>query len=166
MSQTSNVLRIRAPLWRFILAVVLPAIAASFVGSLILALTALNDMITPPREPDLYDSFVITLPDLLMIGTILGSLYGQLAMLGLFLPAHVWMMQNTTRRAWMYAAAGVISGVIFGGVFGWLVLFGRNIPSLDDFTWLMIASAAGGLIAGLVFWLIRRPDRDTVASRS
>ena len=159
MSQTSNVLRLRAPLWRFVLAVFLPAIAASFVGSLILALTALSDMITPPREPDPYDSFAITLPDLLMIGTLLGSVYGQIAMVGLFLPAHVWMMQNTTRRAWMYAAAGVISGLIFGGIFGWMVLFGRNIPSLEDFTWLMTASAVGGLIAGLLFWLIRRPDR-------
>lgn len=165
MSQTSNVLRLRTPWWHFILAVLLPAIIASFVGSLILALTALSDMITPPHDPDPYDSFAITLADLLVIGTILGSMYGQLAMLGLFLPAHVWMMQNTTRRAWMYAAAGVISGLIFGGVFGWMVLFGRNIPSLNDFAWLMTASAAGGLIAGLTFWLIRRPDRDTAASR-
>ncbi len=62
--------------------------------------------------------------------------------------------------------AGVVSGLIFGCVFGWMVLFGRNIPALDDFTWLMIASAAGGLVAGLLFWLIRRPDRDTAASRS
>lgn len=161
MSQMPNVLRLRAPWWRFILAVLLPAIAASFVGSLILALTALSDMITPPREPDPYDSFVITLPDLVMIGTILGSLYGQLAMFGLFLPAHAWMMQNTTRPAWMYAAAGVISGVIFGGIFGWMLLFGRNMPALDDFAWLMTASAAGGVVAGLLFWLIRRPDRDT-----
>lgn len=164
MSQTSNVLRLGAPWWRFILAVLVPAIAASFIGSLILALTAMSDVITPPREPDPYDSFVITLPDLLMIGTVLGSVYGQIAMFGLFLPAHAWMMQNTTRRAWMYAAAGVISGLIFGGIFGWMVLFGRNIPSLYDFTWLMTASAAGGVIAGLLFWFIRRPDRDASSS--
>lgn len=166
MSQTSNVLRLRAPWWRFALAVLLPAIAASFVGSLILALTALSDMITPPREPDPYDSFVITLPDLVLFGTILGSVYGQIAMFGLFLPAHIWLMHNTTRRAWMYAATGVISGLIFGGAFGWLVLFGRNFPSLDDFAWLMTASAVGGLIAGLMFWIVRRPDRDIIDAPS
>lgn len=164
MSQTSNVLRLRAPWWRFILAVVLPAIAASFVGSLILALTSLSGTITSPHETDTY--FVITLSDLLMFGTVLGGMYGQVAMLGLFLPAHVWMMQNKTRRAWMYAAAGVISGLIFGAIFGWMVLFGRSMPSVYDFIWLMTASAAGGLVAGLVFWLIRRPDRDTMASPS
>ena len=76
---------------------------------------------------------------------------GPDAMFGLFLLAHVWIKRYTTRAAWIYACAGTISGLVFGCIFGWMVLFGKTTPSLHDFAWLMVASAVGGVIAGLVF---------------
>jgi hypothetical protein len=155
---------VRKSAWRrtqIAIAFLLPAIIGGFVGSLILSLTALSDMITPP---DVETEFIrVTHTGLVFMGTALGATWGQLATLIVGLPAHVWLTLYTTRRAWMYGVAGAAAGTIFGVLFVWPTLFGSALPSLEDLMWLAFASIGGGAAAGFGFWLIRRPDRDAAS---
>lgn len=148
---------------RLCLAFLLPAAVAGFVGSLILSFTAFSDMISTGKDNEA-EVYRITHSGMVFMGTLLGALWGQLATLLVGLPAHVVILGQRTKPAWKYALAGVIAGVLFGAAFCWPMLSGVSGPSLANVAWLAIASASAGAIGGLVFWLIRRPDRDAPAS--
>jgi hypothetical protein len=148
------------PNWpRLFFAFVLPAIVAGFVGSAILSFTVLSDMISnsPPDEEEI---FPITRSGMIFFGIVIGATWGQMATAFIGLPAHVWLMHYTRRRAWMYAVAGALAGTAFGATFVWAVVFGVTFPYFADVIWLAVAGATAGACAGLTFWLIRRPDRD------
>ena len=146
--------------WRLILAFLLAPVVASFVGALILVINGFADRITHPSE----DGFHSIAPaEILMLGSAIGATWGQLPILVLSLNAHTQLMKHTTRKAWMYSAAGASAGLIFGALFVGGILFGLQV-NLTDIASLIPASLFAGAIGGLVFWLIRRPDRDATAS--
>lgn len=144
---------------RLCLAFLLPAAVAGFVGATILSLTVFDGMIStsPPDEEEI---FRITLSGMIFIGTFLGATWGQLATALIGLPAHAWLFHYTQRRAWMYAVAGAVAGIVFGAIFVLPILFGQTPPELVDIALALAASAVAGVAGALTFWLIRRPDRD------
>jgi len=145
-------------LFRLALAFLLPAVVAGFVGSLILSFTVLSDMISSPDEP--LEEYGFTRSGLVSFGTAMGATWGQIATAFIGIPAHVWLMQRAKPKARHYASTGAFAGAVFGGLIAWPMVFGLTLPPLDELAWLAIASIAAGAIAGLTFWLIRRPDRD------
>jgi hypothetical protein len=144
---------------RIWLAFLLPAVVAGFVGSLILSFTILSDMVSTGTEGEA-EVFRIDRTGIVLFGTLLGAMWGQLATAFIGLPAHVWLMHYTRRRAWMYAVAGALAGTGFGATFVWATMFGLTFPAFAEVIWLALAGAAAGACAGLTFWLIRRPDLD------
>lgn len=148
---------------RLWLAFLLPAVVAGFVGSLILSFTVLSDMVSTGIE-DEADVFRINRTGIIFFGTVLSATWGQLATAFIGLPAHVWLMHYTRRRAWMYAVAGALAGTGFGATFVWATVFGVTFPAFANVIWLALAGATAGACAGLTFWLIRRPDRDHLPS--
>lgn len=144
---------------RLWLAFLLPAAVAGFVGSLILSFTVLSDMVSIGAAGEA-EVFRISHAGLVFFGTVTGAMWGQLATAFIGLPAHIWLMQYTRRRAWMYAVAGALAGTGFGATFVWATVFGVTFPAFADVIWLAVAGATAGACAGITFWLIRRPDRD------
>lgn len=159
----SDVTAKAGPSWtrtlRLVAACLLASPLAGFAGALVLAFTLLADDIAASavRESEF---ITLTMSATLGIGTFFGATFGQLATFGIGLPAHLWLKKHTTRRAWMYAAVGAGAGLIFGGVFVYGMLFGRSIAAPADIATLALASITAGAIGGLIFWVIRRPDKD------
>lgn len=147
---------------RLCLAFLLPAAVAAFVGALILTFTIFSDLLTTEayNEPE---AFRMNHSGMVFLGTLIGATWGQLATTFIGLPAHVWLMRRRLHSGWAYAAVGVLAGAAFGATFVWASVFGATIPDIADAAWLVTASVAAGAIGGLVFWLIRRPDRDATA---
>jgi len=144
---------------RLVAACLLASPIAGFTGALVLAFTLFADEIAASSTPE-HEFIELTLPTTLGMGIFIGATWGQLATFVIGLPAHLWLKQNTTRRAWMYASAGAIAGLIFGAVFVYGMLFGRSIGAAADIAALALASLTAGALGGLAFWLIRRPDKD------
>lgn len=95
----------------------------------------------------------------LFMGAFTGEIWGSLPMLLGGLPAHAWLMRRTQRQIWAYAAAACLAGLLFGGFMGMQELASAGPDRAGNFGWYVITGACAGVIAGLVFWLIRRPDR-------
>ncbi len=147
----------RGPL-RLVLAFLLSPIVASFVGSLVLATTTFADEFTHSNDADMH---TVGISDMLLLGTLIGATWGQLPILVLSITAHNRLMEFTTRKAWMYAAAGAGAGLVFGGLFVGGMLFGQTLGEPANIASLVVASLAAGTTGGMTFWLIRRPDQDS-----
>lgn len=144
---------------RLVAACLLASPLAGFAGALVLAFTLFADDIAASSMKETV-FLPLTLPLVLGVGTFLGATWGQLATVAIGLPAHLWLKKHTTRRAWMYAIAGAGAGPIFGGLFVYGLLFGKSIAAPADIAALALASITAGAFGGLIFWLIRRPDKD------
>jgi membrane associated rhomboid family serine protease len=116
--------------------------------------------------PDEGEMFAISRTGMIFFGVVIAATWGQMATALIGLPAHVWLMHYTRRRAWMYAVTGALAGTAFGATFVWAVVFGVTFPYFADVIWLAIAGATAGACAGLTFWLIRRPDRDLTTPKT
>ena len=102
--------------------------------------------------------------DTLRFGVTAGAMYGGLlGVVPSFLvgwPLHIVMQRLRLTQWWAYIALGLllaaVAGLLVAPTFGMSVIyFGAGI---------MLMLAMSGAIGGLVFWLIRRPDRDAPAS--
>lgn len=146
--------------WRLLFAVLLPGPIAGMLAALILSVTVFADLqVYNPRHSDSDLTYYLGLPGVLFIGGFTGGLWGLLPMLFLGVPAHAWLLRNSGRQAWLYAVAGIPAGMLLGGFAGFGAL-GAMVPSgLQTFTVYLATGAVCGCVAGLVFWLIRRPDR-------
>lgn len=123
-----------------------------------LSFTALSDMLTAPENET--EFIRVTRTGTVALGTVFGATWGQLATVVIGLPAHVWLKHNTKQRAWMYVLVGAFAGMVFGALLVVPALFGTTTPLLGKLAWIALASVVSGALAGLTFWLIRRPDRD------
>ena len=138
------------------LALTLAPIAGGMVGLLIYLFHA---NIFYPTSP-LADGFFETLT----FGTTAGALYGgMLGIIPSFLvgwPLHMVLQRAGLQQWWAY----IVLGVILATVAGLLVapVFGLNV--IEFGLGIMLMMAGSGAIGGIVFWLIRRPDRDPIAS--
>lgn len=98
-------------------------------------------------------SIILELPGVtLMLAATAGMMLGWPIMLLAGLPAYWLLMRVGWRQVWHFMLAGLCVGAAC------VVLFTRRAESGLLIYW-SIATLPGTL-TGLVFWLIRRPDRD------
>jgi LytS/YehU family sensor histidine kinase len=96
-------------------------------------------------------------------GFMLGGLLGWPVMLALGLPMHAALIRKTTAKAWHYALAGLAAGLIAG-----LLRYAmeRGEATVNDLTALLSIGGVAGAVAALVFWFVRRPDKDAAGYKS
>jgi hypothetical protein len=97
-------------------------------------------------------------------GALAGEVSGLLPMLLVGLPAHAWLMRRTRRQIWACAAAACLAEPLFGGFMGMQMLASIGPGRAGIFGWYVVTGACAGVIAGLVFWLVRHPDRDVLSA--
>lgn len=150
---------------RLAFAVVLSPPVAGVLLSLVLAFTVMRSVIFLAPHPEIDSEFVQAdagqiLMNTVMVGMggfMIGGLLGWPVMMALGLPMHAVLLRTTAAKAWHYVAAGLTIGLAAG--FLRYAMEGGTASTDDLIVLLAIGSVAGGL-ASLMFWLVRRPDRD------
>lgn len=130
--------------------------AAPIVGGtigLLLYLSYTN--IFYPGSP-LAGDFFVTLRLGLTLGALYGGLLGALPSLLVGWPLHMAMQRAGLKQWWHY----VVLGVILAAIAALLVSPLMGLDMLYLGLEVMLMMALSGAIGGVVFWLIRRPDRD------
>lgn len=87
--------------------------------------------------------------------SIIGACIGWPAALAFGFPAHALMLRRRWTGPWRYAGLGALIGLVMTIV---LAIFLAQTGAAVFVIGFMIVLA--GAIGGLVFWLIRRPDKD------
>lgn len=152
--------------WRLLFSVLAPGPIAGMVAALILSVTAFANLQVYNLDPAIPElTYYMGLHGVLLFGALMGGTWGLLPMLLLGLSAHAWLLRRTHPAIWMYAIAAMAAGIVFGGLTGWNALSISGANGLGVFASYLGAGACAGLVAGVVFWLIRRPDRDAVSAR-
>jgi LytS/YehU family sensor histidine kinase len=145
-------------------AVALSAPAAGAVLALVLGFTVMRSVIFMVPHPTIDSTFVNAdfgqiLINTAMVGTsgfMLGGIVGWPVMLALGLPMHAVLIRKTTAKAWHYAIAGLAAGLAAG----LLRFVTERSATSNDLAMLLSIGGVGGVIAALMFWLVRRPDKD------
>lgn len=88
----------------------------------------------------------------LVLGLVFGFIMGVPVSATLGLALHTMLVETKRTSAIAYAMAGAPAGVCTVLAMG--LLDGRF------YSWLLLPSCGAGALAGMCFWLIRRPDRD------
>ncbi len=153
------------------LAVAASAPVAGALLALVFAFTVLRSAIFMVPHPTIDSEFVQAdfgqiIINTIMVGTggfMLGAIIGWPVMLALGLPLHALLLRRTPAKAWHYAMAGFAAGAAAG-----LLRFvtERGQPTTNDLIILLSVGGAGGVFAALLFWAIRRPDRDAAEYKS
>lgn len=99
---------------------------------------------------------VETLRFSVMAGAMYGGLLGGIPSLLVGWPLHLAMQRAGWKRWWAYVGLGLLLALIAG--FGIGPVFGLELMYFGGAIVLMLLIS--GAIGGLVFWLVRRPDRD------
>lgn len=98
----------------------------------------------------------------IMIGLVVGAVFGVPAALLIGLPVYLAMKRyEIVRRRYYAALGGLIAALLCVVLSGQAML---SSPTLS--ATLLAAFALGGIIGGIVFWSIRRPDRDSRSEQS
>jgi LytS/YehU family sensor histidine kinase len=150
---------------RLAFAVVFSAPVAGVILALVLGFTVMNNIIFLVPDPNVDSAFVpadfgqIVLNTIMVAvaGLMVGGLLGWPVMLVIGLPMHAALIRKTTAKAWHYAVAGLAAGLIAG-----LLRFAmeRGGARMNDLIVLLAIGGVAGAIAALVFWSVRRPDKD------
>jgi hypothetical protein len=146
------------------LAIVIPCLIAGAVMAMcyILLHPDVIGMLATPDEsyepaPTQMDLVLTTLGTILF-GALAGGLWCMLVMLAAGLPAHIAFIRRTPAVASIYASAGLGIGAVAGGLMLAPALSQPDMTVASVVEFICIC-ATGGLTAGTLFWLIRRPDR-------
>lgn len=102
---------------------------------------------------------VVLLSQVALAGAFGGLIVGIPAMLLFGMPAHAWLWSTGRKKIWHYAIAGVLVGVLTSGAIAALYVSPFGSGDLP-FPRLAIIGSGTGAVSAVVFWLIRRPDRD------
>jgi LytS/YehU family sensor histidine kinase len=156
---------------RLAFAVVFSAPVAGAILSLVLGFTVMRSIIFLVPDPNIDSNFVQADFGQIVINTIMvavggfmvGGLLGWPVMLGLGLPMHAVLIRKTPAKAWHYAIAGLAAGMIAG-----LLRYAmeRGGAGTNDLIVLLAIGGVAGAIASLMFWLVRRPDKDAAEYKS
>lgn len=123
-------------------------------GALAAAVLALAAAIMNPSSGAL-----IILHVSIMVGFIAGAVFGVPAALLVGLPMHLIMMRTgIVGRRYYATMGGVIAVLLCVTLSGPAMLTSRTLSAT-----LVAAFALGGTVGGIVFWSIRRPDREEPA---
>jgi len=142
---------------------------AGMVVSLILALTVFNGGLALPQDPEIPQAgaaglgFVSGAMTVMAIGFMLGGLIGWPVMLVLGLPAHALLLRKTSAKIGWYALAGGVIGA--GGGLARLFQTVATAPA-NGYLLYMAIGAVTGTLAAVVFWWLRRPDKDAAEYQS
>ena len=98
-----------------------------------------------------------------VIGIISGFLYGVPYALFVGWPAHLLLLRFGLTSVFVYVCLAASATAAFASVFV-APSFGFDVLAPKSFLELISSAAIAGGIGGLVFWLIRRPDRDAVSA--
>jgi LytS/YehU family sensor histidine kinase len=150
---------------RLAFAVVFSAPVAGAILSLVLGFTVMSNIIFLVPDPNIDSNFVradfgqIVLNTIMVAvsGLMVGGLLGWPVMLGLGLPMHAILIRKTPAKAWHYAIAGLVVGMIAGFL---RFAMERGGTGTNDLIVLLAIGGVAGAIASLMFWLVRRPDKD------
>jgi hypothetical protein len=146
-------------------AVALSAPAAGAVIALVLGFTVMRSVIFMVPHPTIdsqvvdadFGQIIINTAVVGLGGFMLGGILGWPVMLALGLPMHAALIRKTSAKAWHYAVAGLAAGLLAGLL---RYVTDRGGGSLNTLTVLLAVAGVGGVIAALMFWLVRRPDKD------
>jgi LytS/YehU family sensor histidine kinase len=146
-------------------AVALSAPAAGAALAIVLGFTVMRSVIFTVPHPTIDSQFVdadfgqilVNTAMVAVSGFMLGGILGWPVMLALGLPMHAALIRKTAAKAWHYAVAGLAAGLLAG-----LLRFAaeRGGAATSDLTMLLSIGGVAGVIAALMFWLVRRPDKD------
>lgn len=104
-------------------------------------------------------------PEVLLGGAVIGAAFGWPLMIVYGLPAHAILYRNGSHKLGSYVLSGVIGGFLAAVITAIGVYFFRSGPlNPDQFGMgaaLGVFLLIGCIVASIIFWLIRRPDRDT-----
>jgi LytS/YehU family sensor histidine kinase len=156
---------------RLAFAVVLSAPVAGALLSLILGFTVMWNVIFMVPDPQIDSQFVPADFSQILINTMLvgasgfmlGGLLGWPVMLAFGLPMHAILIRRTPAKAWHYAVGGLLAGLI-AGFLRYSMQAGE--ATVNDLTLFLAIGGVAGAIGALMFWLIRRPDRDAAEYKS
>lgn len=150
---------------RLAFAVVFSAPVAGVILALVLGFTVMRNIIFMVPNPNVDSAFVQADFGQIIVNTIMvavgglmvGGLLGWPVMLGLGLPMHAVLIRKTPAKAWHYAVAGLAAGLVAG-----LLRYAmeRSGAGMNDLILLLAIGGVAGAIASLMFWFVRRPDKD------
>jgi hypothetical protein len=152
-----NWLKTRRPA-RLAISVAMSAPIAGMVIALVLALTVFRT--TPPAEGAGAAGFIEVISGAGMVmatGFMLGGVIGWPVMLAFGLPAHALLLRKTSAAIGWYALTGAVIGAAAGGIRLLQTLSGVR-P--DAYLLHFGIGAVTGAMAAIVFWWLRRPDKD------
>ncbi|MGE0596500.1 MAG: hypothetical protein AB7P07_09040 [Hyphomonadaceae bacterium] len=131
---------------------------APLIGCVLITLAGGLWYLVPESDLARRPSFVSVMGPALYAGFAGGILVGWPTMLLAGLPTHGWLLQSHRSAAPIYAAAGAAVGLLPAMILGLLLLQGRGTME----TWLVLTGVGlvTGAVSAVLFWLIRRPDRD------
>jgi hypothetical protein len=89
----------------------------------------------------------------LFLGLVASVLYGIPANTTLGLAIHEFLVEAKRTNVSDYIAAGCVVGIFVVSVL--------SLLAGSFYDWLVLPGLVGGGLTALVFWLIRRPDRDS-----
>lgn len=147
------------------LAIALSAPIAGAVVAVILGFTVFQDAIFMFEDPQ-HDSVFVKAGFLEILantfvaafsGLMIGGIIGWPILLVFGMPVHAFLLRATSARAWVYIIAGAVLGAA-AGAFRFLSSGGTANP--DDLIPLLAVGAATGIFTVMIFWLVRRPDKD------
>jgi len=149
---------------RLLFAVALSAPAAGAIIALVFGFTVMRDAIFSAPHPTIELQSVSAdlgriLTNIAIVvsgGFMLGGILGWPVMLALGLPVHAALIHKTSAKAWHYAIAGLAAGLAAG----FLRHSTQSSASANELTLFLALGGVGGVIAILMFWIIRRPDKD------
>ncbi len=98
----------------------------------------------------------------LATGFMLGGVIGWPVMLALGLPAHAVLLRKTSAGIGWYSLAGGVIGAAAGG----LRLLQTSGVRFDAYPLYFGLGAVTGAMAAIVFWWLRRPDKDAAQRQS
>ena len=160
-----------ANLPRLAFAVVLSAPLAGALLSLAIAFTLMQGVIFLAPHPVIDSEFVKADPLQILANTVvvgggglmMGGLLGWPLMMAFGLPMHMILLRTTSAKAWHYVTAGLAGGFAAG-----LLRFAMDggAASMNDLVILLAIGGLAGALSALVFWLVRRPDRDAAEYRT
>jgi LytS/YehU family sensor histidine kinase len=150
---------------RLAFAVVFSAPVAGVILALVLGFTVMRNIIFMVPHPEIDSEFVqadfgqilVNTVKVAVGGLMVGGLLGWPVMLAIGLPMHAVLIRKTPAKAWHYAVAGLAAGLLAG-----LLRYAmeRGGAGTNDLIILLAIGGVAGAVASLMFWFIRRPDKD------
>lgn len=140
-------------------AVALSAPAAGALIALILGVTVLGATIFHGG----FVEILVNIVNAALGGLVLGAIIGWPVKLIFFVPLHAFLLRKTSGKAWIYAIAGAVAGAAAGAL---RFVSSGGAATINDLTLFLAIGSTTGVLSAIIFWLVRRPDKDAASFKS